>query len=159
MNHDNEKNPRVDNTPENTEDVNAAAPAEQTEAAQDSAPEISEEVQAAADQAKKRSEEKMTLKQRLTSQKFKHGSMATALTAVFIVAVVLVNVLVGILGERFPSMNLDMTKSADNSLSEEAAEVVDTVDEKTEIIIMMEESTAKSNANYQKVDAISAKMA
>ena len=28
MNHDNEKNPRVDNTPENTEDVNAAAPAE-----------------------------------------------------------------------------------------------------------------------------------
>ena len=101
----------------------------------------------------------MTLKQRLTSQKFKHGSMATALTAVFIVAVVLVNVLVGILGERFPSMNLDMTKSADNSLSEEAAEVVDTVDEKTEIIIMMEESTAKSNANYQKVDAISAKMA
>ena len=58
MNHDNEKNPRVDNTPENTEDVNAAAPAEQTEAAQDSAPEISEEVQAAADQAKKRSEEK-----------------------------------------------------------------------------------------------------
>ena len=83
--------------------------------------------------------------------------MATALTAVFIAAVVLVNVLVGILGERFPSMNFDISQNSDNSLSEDAAEVVDSVDEKTEIIVMMTESNALSNSNYQKVDSIASK--
>ena len=50
--------------------------------------------------------------------------MATGLTAGFIVIVILINVVVSILGERFPSINVDMTKSGANTLSEDALEAV-----------------------------------
>lgn len=163
MNHDNDKNKCQDTAPE-------AEQAQENEAAQPAAeetPAVSPEAQAAAEEAKKaekkqpakKKKEKVSLKKAMSSEKFKHGSMATALTAVFIAAVVLVNVLVGILGERFPSINYDMSQNSENSLSEAAIEVVDSVDEPTEILIMMDESSALSSSNYQKVDSITAKMA
>lgn len=163
MNHDNETKRRPDASPEETAEE-AKEAAETAEAAETvEAAEPAEESPAGKKDKKKpakgKKKEKVSLKKALTSEKFKHGSAATALTVIFIAAVVLVNVIVGILGERFPSMNIDMTKNSDNSLSEDAAEVVDTVDEKTEILIMLDESTAKSNSNYQKVDAITARMA
>ena len=48
------------------------------------------------------------------SRRFKHGSLATAMTVGFVAAVVLVNVIVGLLVERFP-MNIDLT---DNQIFE-----------------------------------------
>lgn len=176
MNHENENNKRPDTAPESEALETAASEAEtpETEAGTpENAAEASVEAaapEAAEDGSKKekkkkdgrkdagKKREKVSLRKRLTSEKFKHGTMATALTAVFIAAVVLVNVLVGILGERFPSMNFDISQNSDNSLSEDAAEVVDSVDEKTEIIVMMTESNALSNSNYQKVDSIASKM-
>ncbi len=150
MNHENDKNERLESTPEISDEVKAAARQAEQKAAEEKEKK---------DKKKNREKgEKKTLKQRLTSERFKHGTMATALTAVFLVAVVLVNVLVGILGERFPSINLDMTKNSENSLSEEAAEIVDEVDEPTEIYIMLDEDTAESNSMYQTVVSIASRM-
>lgn len=61
------------------------------------------------------------------SEKFRHGSTATAFTAGFIAVVILINVIVGILGDRFPSLNLDITKSGTNTLSADALKMVDKV--------------------------------
>ena len=69
------------------------------------------------------------------SNKFRHGSISTAFTAGFIAVVVLLNLLVGILGERFPSVNLDLTKSGSNSLSTAGLKVVDKVGLATNIYV------------------------
>ena len=82
---------------------------------------------------KKEKERGRSVKKRLNSPKFKHGAVATGLTAGFIVIVILINVVVSILGERFPSINVDMTKSGANTLSEDALEVIDGGKQKTEL--------------------------
>lgn len=63
------------------------------------------------------------LKKLTSSRKFKRGGMATVFTAVFVVVVILVNIVVSLLSERFPSMNIDLTANQVNSLSEEALDV------------------------------------
>ena len=63
------------------------------------------------------------LKKLTSSRKFKRGGMATVFTAVFVVVVILVNIVVSLLSERFPSMNIDLTANKVNSLSEEALDV------------------------------------
>lgn len=96
----------------------------------------------------KKEKKKGSLKARINSPKFKHGAMATGLTAGFIVIVILVNVVVSILGERFPSINVDMTRSGSNTLTEEALEVIDSVDQKTEIFLIGSESELSSVEVY-----------
>jgi hypothetical protein len=78
-------------------------------------------------------------------QKFRHGSAATAFTAVFIAAVVLLNVVVGMLSDRFPSMNADLTKTGSNSLSEEAGKIVDKVKIPVTVTICATRQQVESN--------------
>ena len=52
------------------------------------------------------------------SRRFKHGSLATAMTVGFVAAVVLVNVIVGLLVERF-SINIYLTDNKIFVLSDE----------------------------------------
>ncbi len=86
-----------------------------------------------------------------TSEKFKHGSTATAFTAIFIVAVILLNVIVGILGDKFPSINVDLTKSGSNTLSDEAKKVVDQVKIPVSIYICATKQQMDSGDNSQVV--------
>ena len=113
------------------------APEQETEAeAPQDGPKISPEVEAAAKQEaaeeemKKKAQAnapKASRKNIFASSKFKHGGMATAFTAGFIVIVILINVVVSILGERFPSLNIDLTAHSVNTLSEHSIDVVDSL--------------------------------
>lgn len=76
------------------------------------------------------------LKELFATRKFKRGGMATVFTAVFIVVIILVNVVVSLLSDRFPSMNLDLTANKVNTLSEEALEVAKDVSYDTTIYIL-----------------------
>ncbi len=96
----------------------------------------------------KKEKKKKGGKNRLNSPKFKHGAAATGLTAGFIVIVILLNVVVGILGERFPSINVDMTKSGSNTLSEDALEVIDSVKQKTEMYLIGSDSELQQSEMY-----------
>lgn len=89
-----------------------------------------------ADKNKKDSNVKNLLK----SRRFKRGGMATVFTVVFVVAVILVNVVVSLLSERFPSMNIDLTANQVNTLSEAAMEVAKEVEEETTIYILATDS-------------------
>ncbi len=80
--------------------------------------------------------DKKGLKAALSSRKFKRGGMATVFTAVFIVAIILVNVVVSMLSDRFPSMNIDLTANKVNTLSEEALDAAKKVTYETNIYIM-----------------------
>ncbi len=98
------------------------------------------------------------MKRFLHSSKFRHGGLATVFTAGFLAVIILVNLVVSLLGERFPSMNLDLTANAVNTLSEEAEEAVDAVSMPTTITILLDEDTASTNAAYSQVTNIVERM-
>lgn len=96
------------------------------------------------------------------STKFKHGSVSTAFIAGFIAVVVLLNVLVGILSDRFPSINLDLTKNGTNSLSAESVKVIDQVKIPAEIYILATKQQTENDSvmsGYSQVGSLSAKIA
>jgi ABC-2 type transport system permease protein len=99
------------------------------------------------------------------SEKFKHGSTATAFTAIFIAVVVLVNVLFSILSDKYPSINFDVTKSGTNSLSSECIEVIDKVKIPVEITICASKEACENNnlsgssADYAQVSRLFSKAA
>ena len=68
------------------------------------------------------------------SRSFRYGGIATAITAGFIVVVVLLNVLATTLYERFP-LGVDLTSDQKFTLSEEAVNYLADVDE--DVVIYM----------------------
>ena len=94
----------------------------------------------------------------LKSNRFKRGTMSMIMTAVFIVIVVLVNIMVGILSDRFPSINVDLTAQGLNTLSENALEAAKAVEKETQIIILMAEKNASQIADYTQVMNLAERM-
>lgn len=100
------------------------------------------------------------------STKFKRGGISTAFTVGFLVVVVLLNIIVSILGQRFPSINIDLTKNSSNTLSDQAAKIVDKVKEPVTIFIIATEEQTKNDQllteyglHYSQVGMLAAKMA
>ncbi len=79
------------------------------------------------------------------SNKFKRGGMATLMTVVFIAIVVALNVVVSALTQRFPSMDIDMTAQGLNTLSDQAVEVAQNVDQDTTIYLIGTEEAYENN--------------
>ena len=92
---------------------------------------------------------------RADTRKFRFGAMATGLTVVVIAAVVLLNVVVGILADRFP-LNLDLTKDKTYSLQDKSVEVIKNVKKDVEIVIFAEEELFSSGnaSQYQELNTI-----
>lgn len=119
-------------------------PSEKQEAqAEDAAGETAQSEEKEEDEDAGPKEEKIPFYQK---EKFRHGSTATALTAVFIVVIVLLNVIVGKLTDKYPSLNLDMTKNASNTLSAEAVKVVDQVKIPTTIYVCATKEAVENNS-------------
>ena len=147
-----EKDPQT-TAPENQEETKPAEKAEepkqeekQPEAAEENktaeqAAEAPQEAEAPAEKKKKKEGPSF-----FQSEKFKHGSTATAFTAIFIVVVVLLNVIVGILSDKYPSINFDVTKSSNNSLSAQAQQIVDKVKTEVDVTICATKEACEENS-------------
>ena len=83
-----------------------------------------------------------------TSNRFKRGGMSTLLSVVFIAIVVAVNVGVTALTDRFPSLDIDMTAQGLNTLSDQAIEIAQSIDEDTTIYLIGTEEGYDSNQIY-----------
>lgn len=94
----------------------------------------------------------------LKSNRFKRGTMSMIMTAVFVVIVVLVNIMAGILSDRFPSINVDLTAQGLNTLSEDALDAAKAVEKETEIIILMSETDASQIVDYTQVVNLAERM-
>lgn len=88
------------------------------------------------------------------------------MTAGFLAVIILLNVVVSLLGERYPSINLDLTEGHVNTLSESAAEIASNVQNPTTIYIMASEEIAKADTllaeygiKYSQVSTLAEKMA
>lgn len=121
-------------------------PEEETAGAEQPEEAPSEKAETAVSSADRKKKEKKDGPSFFKSEKFKHGSTATAFTAIFIVAVVLVNVFVGILSDKFPSINFDVTKAGNNTLSSDAVTMVGKVKNKVEITICASKEACQSNS-------------
>ena len=82
------------------------------------------------------------------TEKFKHGTMATVFTAVFIVLIIVLNIITSALADRFPSMNIDLTSQGLNSLSDKALDVARNAEYKTTIYLLGTEDAYKDDMIY-----------
>ena len=80
----------------------------------------------------------------IKSRKFKYGTLATIFTIVFIVAVVLVNVLIGYLTDRYV-LEIDLTSERLFEISEDTMEVLDDLSEPITITVLAEETTYRDS--------------
>lgn len=82
------------------------------------------------------------------TDKFKHGTIATLFIVVFIALIVVVNIVFSVLADRFPSMNIDLTASKLNTLSENAVNIAEKADKDTTIYIIGSEDAIRRDEVY-----------
>lgn len=88
----------------------------------------------------------------LKSRRFKYGSMSTVLTVGFIVVVVVINIIVNLLLNRFP-VSIDLTEDNIYQLTEESIDYLKKLDSDVNIYVCVSESdfiSAASNSIYYK---------
>ena len=83
----------------------------------------------------------------LKQRSFRYGSTATAFIALFIVGVVIVNVLVTALSNRFP-ISFDLTSTQKSSISQETIKYIKDIKQTVYIDILAEESAYANTTNY-----------
>lgn len=83
------------------------------------------------------------------SRRFKFGSLATVITAVFVAAVILINVVIGLLLERFP-VSIDLTSDNRFELTQDSINFLSGLDQDVKITVLAEESEFESAGTYWK---------
>ena len=75
----------------------------------------------------------------IKSRKFKYGTLATIFTVIFIIAIILVNVLLGYMTDRFV-WEFDMTKEHLFEISEDTKEIIDDLSRDVTITVLADET-------------------
>ena len=75
-----------------------------------------------------------------TSTRFRHGSMATVMTVIFFVFIVLLNMAVMKMKDRYSFMSVDMTEDRRYTLTAETEKLIRGIDERVEIDILATEA-------------------
>ncbi len=89
-----------------------------------------------------------------TNRKLRIGTTATVVTVVVVAAAGLLNVIVGILNDRYP-LSLDLTADKNFTLSEESREVADKVEKEVTITVFADESIAKNpSTTYEELNTV-----
>lgn len=91
------------------------------------------------------------LKQRQRKKKMKYGSVAVAITLIVTAIVILLNVVVGLLVERYPNAKLDLTTSNLYEVSDETIDYIKNLDTTVEIAVSSEESTLEKDSYLKMV--------
>lgn len=98
---------------------------------------------------KKQPKEKKKGKNPFKSKKFKHGSLSVVFTVIFIAAVVLVNVILGLVLERF-NIEADLTTGSVFTLSQETEDYIRSVDDDVSFFVTAERDTLNTAGNMYK---------
>jgi ABC-2 type transport system permease protein len=89
----------------------------------------------------------------MKSRKLKYGILATVYTVVFIIAVVVVNIFIGYLTDRYV-LEFDMTSEDLYEISEDTKEVLADLDEQVTITVLAEESDSKDTLLLAKIHEV-----
>ena len=82
----------------------------------------------------------------IKSRKFKYSNLATIFTLIFIIAVIVVNIFIGYLTDRFV-LEVDMTKERLFEISEDTKEVISALNEQIMITVLAEETTYRDSTD------------
>ena len=91
------------------------------------------------------------IKQRQRKKKMKYGGIAFAITVIVTAIVVLVNVVVGLLVERYPNAKIDLTSSNLYEVSDETIDYIKNLTEPVEIAVSSEKSTLEKDSYLKMV--------
>lgn len=83
----------------------------------------------------------------LKNRRFRMGSFATAFTIIFIAVIIVLNMIVSAVSQRYP-VQLDLTTNKIYGLSDETIEYLKTVDKDVKINVLASEETFSSNGDY-----------
>ena len=83
----------------------------------------------------------------LKTRKFKVGSIATAITVMVVAIVIVLNLVVGKLTDKF-SLSLDLTQNKIFSLTQESIDFIKKLDKDVEIILLSDEDTFVQSSEY-----------
>lgn len=92
--------------------------------------------------------EKGKFKKFMKSRKAKHGTVAMAITALVIVMVIVLNIIIGLLVNRFPDLELDLTSNNSFALQDDTIDYVSHLDSDVTVYILMEKDTFESQGTY-----------
>ena len=92
--------------------------------------------------------EKGKFKKFMKSRKAKHGTVAMAITALVIVMVIVLNIIIGLLVNRFPDLEFDLTSNSSFALQDDTIDYVSHLDSDVTVYILMEKDTFESQGTY-----------
>lgn len=96
-------------------------------------------------------ERERALKRVKRRKKFKYGALATALTVLFVAAVVVVNIIAGVLNDRY-QWNIDLTSSGLYEIDEQTISYLNLLNTDIELVVMADEALFTENAMLKVVD-------
>ena len=92
--------------------------------------------------------EKGIFKKFMKSRKAKHGTVAMAITALVIVMVIVLNIIIGLLVNRFPDLELDLTSNNSFALQDDTIDYVSHLNNDVTVYILMEKDKFESQGTY-----------
>ncbi len=92
-------------------------------------------------------------KKRRVNRRLRYGATATALTAVVVAAVILLNVLVTALENRFP-LTIDLTADEIFTLSDDTLKIIEGIEDEVEVIVFQDESYYSTPAFTDEVNTV-----
>ena len=92
--------------------------------------------------------EKGKFKKFMKSRKARHGTIAMAITALVIVMVIVLNIIIGLLVNRFPDLELDLTSNSSFALQDDTIDYVSHLDSDVTVYILMEKDKFESQGTY-----------
>lgn len=92
--------------------------------------------------------EKGKFKKFMKSRKAKHGTVAMAITALVIVTVIVLNIIIGLLVNRFPDLELDLTSNNSFALQDDTIDYVSHLNNDVTVYILMEKDKFESQGTY-----------
>lgn len=94
------------------------------------------------------SEKKGGLKKLMRSRKMRHGSLAVAVTAIGVAAVILLNVIASLLVDRFPELKADFTANNAFALSDDTADYMSRLKKDVKLHIVADEDDFMKTGTY-----------
>lgn len=95
-----------------------------------------------------KSKEKSGVKGFFKSKKTRHGSISIVITAIVVAIVILINVVCGLLVDRFPDTKIDFTSNNNFALHTDTLDYVSHLDKDVTINVLMNETQFESQGGY-----------
>ena len=100
------------------------------------------------DKKKKKDKKNGGLKALFQTRKVRHGSVAIAITAVVIALVVVLNIIVGLLVDRFPNLKVDFTSNQAYALQNDTADYMSNLKKDVKMYILSTKSNFENGGEY-----------